>query len=97
MTDPIPTAPYVLEPLAPLTAPGGYLPATNKGVVTKSNSTVFGVPTRALWVGGAGDVAVTLGGQTVILTNVPAGTMLNIAVTQVRNTGTSATLIVALN
>jgi len=97
MSNPLPTIPYVLEPIAPLTAPGGYLPATNLGVVTKSNSTVFGVPTRALYVGGTGDVTVTMGGVYVTFKSVPAGTLLPIACTQVRNTGTSASNMVALN
>lgn len=56
------------------------------------------VPARALYVGGAGDVAVKAlkGGQTVVFKAVPAGAVLPISVSQVRATDTTATYIVAL-
>lgn len=65
--------------------------------LTKSDATTF-VPTRALYVGGYGDVAVTMMGDggTVTFTAVPAGTVLPIRVTQLLSTGTTATSVVAL-
>ena len=62
--------------------------------VTKSDSTIFSQPTRALWVGGAGDVAVKyIDGSTDTIQAVAAGTLLPIRVTQVLSTGTTATKI----
>jgi hypothetical protein len=71
--------------------------ATSAAVVTKSDSTVL-APTRALWVGGTGDVAVIFTGDTaaVTISAVPAGTLLPIQVSKVMSTNTSATLILAL-
>lgn len=52
---------------------------------------------RALYVGGAGDVAVTMeGGGNVTFVGVAAGTILPIAATALLNTGTTATSVVAL-
>lgn len=49
---------------------------------------------RALWVGGGGNVRVTMiGGQTVTFANVAQGTLLPIRVSRVWATGTTATLI----
>ena len=73
--------------------------------VTKSDSTVFpafgnssGVAvTKALYVGTGGDVAVTtVGGQVVVLSNVPSGALIPISVTQVRSTSTTASNIVGM-
>lgn len=72
-------------------------PYTGGFPITKSDVTVFSQPTRAVWVGGVGDVAVTyLDGTTDILQAVPTGTMLYIRVTQVLATGTTATKISGL-
>lgn len=72
-------------------------PATGGFAITKSDVTVFAQPTRAVWVGGAGDLAVTyLDGTTDILQAVAAGTLLAIRVTQVLSTGTSATKLSGL-
>lgn len=72
-------------------------PMTGGFGVTKSDATVFAQPTRAVYVGGVGDVAVTyLDGTTDTLKAVPTGTMLNIRVTQVLSTGTTATNISGL-
>lgn len=61
--------------------------------VTPHDTNTIG-PYRALWVGGAGNVAlVTVGGQSVTLA-VPAGTMLAVAASVVKATGTTATNIV---
>lgn len=79
--------------------------ALNAFAITKSDSTVFpAMPntsgvciTKALYIGGTGDVAVVMqGGQTVVFSAVPAGTILPISVSQVRSTNTSATLILGL-
>lgn len=95
-------APYVHQPLAPYTAPGGtVLSGAGSGLVTKSDSTVFAYPTRGLYIGGTGDVTVSFGATAgyaiVTFSAVPTGTFLPIAVSQVRSTGTTATLIIALN
>jgi hypothetical protein len=53
--------------------------------------------TRALYVGGGGDVtARMLGGSLVTLANVPEGTLIPLRVTQVMASGTTATAIVGL-
>ena len=70
-----------------------------KGVaVTPSNTTVLPDGVRAVWVGGTGDLAVTMSGDTaaVTLSGVPTGTLLPIQVSKVMSTNTTATLIVAL-
>lgn len=65
--------------------------------VTASDATTY-TPTRAVWVGGAGNLAVVFADQdaAVTLTGVVAGTLLPIAVTKIMNTNTTATAIVAL-
>lgn len=84
MSDPFET--YVL-------APDG--PATNAAAVTPSDSADLAVFARALWVGQAGDLVVTmLGGQTVTLAG--ASGLLPVRVRRVRATGTTAGAIVAL-
>lgn len=71
-------------------------PARNAAAVTKSDSTVI-AQTDGLYIGGAGDVAVTMkGGGSVTFIGVTAGQILPIMVTQVLSTGTTATNIVAL-
>ena len=66
--------------------------------VTPNNSTVIPI-TRALWVGGTGNISVRMAdGQTVLFSNVPVG-VLPIQVDQVHANSpgtTTATLIVAL-
>ena len=77
-------------------------PAVKARAVTKSDSTV--VAARALYVGGAGDVAVLMEGDgltggtgtAVTFSAVPAGTFMPISVNKVMSTDTTATLIVAL-
>ncbi len=65
--------------------------------VTASDATTYN-PTRALWVGGAGNVAVQFSSQdsAVTIVGVPAGTLLPVSVTKVMSTNTTATSIVAL-
>lgn len=71
-------------------AEGGY-------PITKSDDTVLEPPTRAVWVGGAGDLAVRyFDGSTDVIQSVAAGTMLAIRVDKVLSTGTTATKISGL-
>lgn len=64
--------------------------------VTTSDATVIPV-TRALFIGGAGNVVVrTVKGEQVTLTGVLAGTIYPIAVDKVLATSTTATNIIAL-
>jgi len=72
-------------------------PASNAAAVTPSDSTDLGVFSRALYVGGAGNIsAIMLGGQTVTFSGVPAGSLLPLRVKRVRSTDTTATNIVAI-
>lgn len=72
-------------------------PGSAGEAVTASDSTVLEA-TRAIWVGGAGDLAVIFLDDTtaVTLSSVPAGTLLPISVTKVMSTNTTATNIVAI-
>jgi hypothetical protein len=68
----------------------------NAAVVTPSDSTVL-TPFNALYIGGAGNVAVTtLGGNVVTFTAPPVGSIIPIRGTKVMATNTTATLIVVL-
>jgi hypothetical protein len=65
--------------------------------VTPSDATVLQT-TKALYVGGAGNVAVTMaGGGNATFVAPPVGTILPVAVSKVLATGTTATSIVALS
>lgn len=65
--------------------------------VTPSDSTVFSPPCRWLWVGGAGNLALTmLDGSTFLFSSVAAGTRVPFSVTQVLRTNTTATAIVGV-
>lgn len=72
--------------------------AHNGVAVTPSDSTPLPAGVRALWVGGAGDVAVVFvqGTAAVTLKAVDAGECLPVQVTKVMLTNTTATDIVAL-
>lgn len=80
-----------------LIAPYGYAWA-----VTPSDSADLAKQTRALWIGGTGDVRistydpVTQNAAAVTIQSVPAGTLLTVATNRVYLTGTDATEIVAL-
>ena len=61
------------------------------------DNTDLSYTTRALFVGGAGNVnLVTAGGETVTFTGVTAGSVLPVRVARVKSTSTTATSIVAL-
>lgn len=72
--------------------------AIERGVAVTPHDTDRIDPTKALWVGGAGNVAVELVGDdaSVTLVGVDAGTLLPVAAVKVLATGTTATDIVAL-
>jgi hypothetical protein len=77
---------------------GGDLvsPASNAAAVTPSDTVDLAFASKRLWVGGAGNVKVTLvGGTTVIYTAVPAGVYLVVRASRVYATLTTATSIVA--
>ena len=72
-------------------------PATNGQTVVKSDTEFLPEPTRAIYVGGTGDVAVTMhGGDSLIFVGVPAGSILPIKVSQVLSTNTTATNMLAI-
>lgn len=76
-----------------LDSPAGYAEA-----VSPSDSVDLAQASRALYVGGAGNVTVlTVGGQTVTFTSVLAGSILPVRVVRVNFTGTTASNIVALS
>lgn len=79
----------------PLTTDDG--PVANAAAVTTNDTTDLSASTRALYVGGAGNVKVDLvGSGTVTFSGVPAGSYLHIKVKRVWATGTTATNILAL-
>jgi hypothetical protein len=73
-------------------------PAIDAASVTPSDSVdLTGGATRGLYVGTGGNInVITVGGTTLVFSNVPDGTTLPISVTRVKNTSTTATNIVAL-
>lgn len=68
--------------------------ATSSGAVTKSDSTVLQF--RAVYVGGAGDVAIkhTEAGSAVTYVGVPAGSILPVSGVRVMSANTTATSMV---
>lgn len=74
-----------------------FSPLTNAASVTPHNTNELSYVTRALYVGGAGDVAVTMqdSGE-VTFVGIPAGTTIPVRVKIVKATGTDATSIIAL-
>lgn len=76
-------------------------PGFAAAAVVPSDTVKLGSATRALYVGGAGDLTVIMAGQTldspVTFKAVPVGTFLPISVSQVMATNTTATLIVAIS
>lgn len=70
---------------------------TNAAAVTPSDTVDLADVTQALYVGGAGNVAVIMqGGQTVTFTGLTVGTILEVRVSRVKATSTTATALVAL-
>jgi hypothetical protein len=66
--------------------------------VTPSDANDLAITSRAIYVGGAGDLTVVMcgDGSTVTFSAVPVGSVLPIRVTRVKATGTTATLILSL-
>ena len=72
-------------------------PAVHGFAITASDTVDLGQITRAVYVGGAGDVKIkTLGGETVTFSGAPVGMLLPVRVARVFATGTTATLLVGL-
>lgn len=72
-------------------------PAARAAAVTPSDTNPLSADTRALFVGGAGDIAlVTSGGDSVTFTGVLAGSILSVRAHQIKATGTTASNIIAL-
>lgn len=70
--------------------------ASNAFSITPADADMS-TPARALYVGGAGNVAVvTTGGDSVTFVGVAAGTVLPVSVRRVSSTGTTATSIVGM-
>lgn len=82
----------------PNTPSNWYQPQPTHGVaITKSDSTTYNPPLKKLWVGGAGNVAVLLSGDSaaVTLTGATAGQWIEgLSISKVMSTNTTATLIV---
>ena len=79
-------------------SPGLNAPASLAAAVTPHDTNELGAVTRAVYVGGAGNLTVTMaGGGNATFNSVPAGSVLSIRVSKVLSTGTTATNIVALS
>lgn len=73
-------------------------PAVAAVAVTPNDSTALTKTSRAVYVGGAGNLTVTMAdGVDVVFNSVPAGFILPIRVTYVKSTGTTATNIVSMS
>ena len=78
-------------------ANGLNFPATRAVSIVASDTDELEYVTRAIYIGGDGDVkVVTSDGDTVIFQGLLAGTLLPIRVRQVYSTGTTATNMIAL-
>lgn len=72
-------------------------PANDGLPVTKSDSTDLSQVSRALYIGGTGDVTVIMRtGTQLTFSAVPSGALLPISVKRVMSTGTTATNIIAI-
>lgn len=72
-------------------------PAAFGAAITPHDTNNLATLTRAIYVGGPGDLTVTLaGGDTVTLTGVLAGAIYPLRCKKVLSTGTSATSLIAL-
>lgn len=75
-----------------------HSPARRGFAVTPHDTNELTAFTRAVWVGGAGNLSVILAGDTaaITITGVPAGTLLPLCCKIIRSTSTTATNIVGL-
>jgi len=72
-------------------------PARHLEAVTPHDTTELTNVSRALWIGGAGNITVlTAEDETVLISGIQAGTLLPIQVKRVDATATTATLITSL-
>lgn len=72
-------------------------PIRSGASITPDDASDLPVLPRAIYIGSGGDIAVTLAdGDSVTLTGVPTGALLPLRTQRVRQTGTSATGLVAL-
>lgn len=72
-------------------------PAIHAAAITPNDSVDLEFPTRSIFVGGDGNLAVIMkGGETVTFTGVVAGMVYPIRVTRVLATGTTAANLVGL-
>ena len=72
-------------------------PATSAAAVSPDDATALNALSRAIYVGNTGDISVEMkDGQIVDFINIQGGTVLALRVMRVRQTGTTATGIVAL-
>jgi hypothetical protein len=71
-------------------------PPTNSFAITPSDSAELPFVTRAVYVGGSGNITLRLGNDTasVLLLSVPVGTLLPVRARQIYATGTSAASLV---
>ena len=76
--------------------PNNSLPSALASNVTPHDTNTLAYLTRALYIGGAGDVTVVMNGAPVLFVGVTAGTVLPIRTDVVMAAGTTATNIVAL-
>lgn len=75
---------------------GAQDPAHNGFEIESSDTEVFAIPTRAIYVGAPGNLKVTMaGGAVLTFANVPAG-LLPIEATKVWEVGTTASSLVGL-
>jgi hypothetical protein len=74
-------------------------PSKTAFAITPHNTNALARNTRAIWVGGAGNVKVDMaGGDTgITFSGVAAGTLLPICVIRVYATGTTATLLIGID
>lgn len=73
-------------------------PKNRAVVITPSDTVDLARPALALYVGGAGNInLITGGGDTVLFTAVPVGTVLNLRIVRVKATSTTATNLVAMS
>jgi hypothetical protein len=76
---------------------GLVAPYAHAAVLTKSDTDELVEASRALYIGGTGNInVVTVSGETVLFSALPVGTVLPIRIKQLLSTNTTATLVVAL-
>lgn len=69
-------------------------PASHAAAITPDDDNNLTETTRAIWVGGAGDLtAIMRSGETVTFAGVPAGTLLPVRVTRVLESSTATDLV----